>query len=201
MLLNEQFYQPVALDRAAECRRLGLDPARPTGLVLFGSEGSKEMLSIARRLSHTQLILACGRNAELAQTLRALPRHAPTAVLDYTREMARYMQVSDFFIGKPGSGSLSEAVQMGLPPIVVRNAWTMPQERYCTEWVRDHGMGLVLPHFKHIAPAVKKLLADLPRYQAATLRIRNDAAAQVPQVLDHILQRALSRSSQPLKVA
>lgn len=30
---------------------------------------------------------------------------------------------------------------MGLPPIVVRNAWTMPQERYCTEWVRDHGMG------------------------------------------------------------
>ena len=201
MLLNEQFYQPVALDRAAECRRLGLDPARPTGLVLFGSEGSKEMVSIARRLSDTQLILACGRNAELAQTLRALPRHAPTAVLDYTREMARYMQVSDFFIGKPGSGSLSEAVQMGLPPIVVRNAWTMPQERYCTEWVRDHGMGLVLPHFKHIAPAVKKLLADLPRYQAATLRIRNDAAAQVPQVLDHILQRALSRSSQPLKVA
>ena len=40
------------------------------------------------------------------------------------------MQLADFFIGKPGPGSISEAVQQGLPVIVVDNAWTMPQERY-----------------------------------------------------------------------
>ena len=93
------------------------------------------------------------------------------------------MQLADFFIGKPGSGSLSEAVHMGLPPIVTRNAWTMPQERYCTEWVGEQGLGLVLPSFRSIASGVQALLADLPRYQAATRRMHNRAAAEVPQAL------------------
>lgn len=194
MLLGEQFHAEADMDRAAERQRLGLDAERPVGLVLFGSEGSREMLPIARRLSDTPLILACGRNAALAQVLRALPRNAPTVVLEYTREMARTMRLADFFIGKPGSGSLSEAVHMGLPPIVVRSAWTMPQERYCTEWVRDHGLGLVLPHFRAIAPAVRSLLADLPRYQAATRRMGNRAAHEVPQVLAQILRNAQERA-------
>lgn len=197
MMLGEQFYADMPLDRAAERVRLGLDPHSPVGLVLFGSEGSKEMLPIARRLADTPLILACGRNAELAQSLRALKRNAPTVVLDYTREMARIMHLADFFIGKPGSGSLSEAVQMGLPPIVVRNAWTMPQERYCTDWVRENGLGLVLSHFKFIAPAVQKLLADLPGYQAATRRIHNRGAFEVPKVLAQILQNARQQAVQP----
>lgn len=196
MILGEQFYADVQQDRAAERVRMGLDAHSPVGLVLFGSEGSKEMLPIARRLTDTPLILACGRNAELAQALRALKRNAPTVVLDFTREMARIMRLADFFIGKPGSGSLSEAVLMGLPPIVVRNAWTMPQERFCTDWVRDNGLGLVLPHFKAIAPAVQTLLADLPRYQAATRRMHNRAAFEVPQVLAQILHNAGQQARQ-----
>ena len=164
------------------------------GLVLFGSEGSREMVTIARRLTDTPLILACGRNAALAQALRALRRNAPTVVLEYTREMARVMQLADFFIGKPGSGSLSEAVHMGLPPLVTRNAWTMPQERYCTEWVGEQGLGLVLPSFRSIASGVQALLADLPRYQAATRRMHNRAAAEVPQALAQILRHAQARA-------
>jgi len=190
MLLGDAFHQPPIADRCAQQQALGLDPGRPTGLVLFGSEGSRAMLSIARQLSGTQLILACGRNAGLAGELRALPREAPTLVLDYTREMARYMQLADFFIGKPGSGSLSEAVQMGLPPIVVRNAWTMPQERYCTEWVSDNGLGLVLPNYRRLAPAVEQLLQRLDERKAATRRVRSAAAVQVPFVLAQVLEAA-----------
>lgn len=193
MVLSAQFHAPVDQDRAAERARLGLDE-RPVGLVLFGSEGSREMVTIARRLTDTPLILACGRNAALAQALRALRRNAPTVVLEYTREMARVMQLADFFIGKPGSGSLSEAVHMGLPPLVTRNAWTMPQERYCTEWVGEQGLGLVLPSFRSIASGVQALLADLPRYQAATRRMHNRAAAEVPQALAQILRHAQARA-------
>ncbi len=190
MLLGEQFHQPQFVDRHEERIALGLDPTKPVGLVLFGSEGSKAMLPMAGRLSDTQLIMACGRNAELATALRATKRKAPTVVLDYTREMARYMQLADFFIGKPGSGSLSEAVHMGLPPIVVRNAFTMPQERYCTDWVRDNGLGMVLPSYKRVDDAVDELLSHLPDYQRATQRMRSNAAAQVPLVLSQILSNA-----------
>ena len=38
-------------DRAGERSRLGLDPERPTGLVLFGGHGSKAMIGIAQRLA------------------------------------------------------------------------------------------------------------------------------------------------------
>ena len=64
------------------------------------------------------------------------------------------MQLADYFIGKPGPGSISEAVAMRLPVIVERNAWTLPQERYNADWVREQGMGIVLPNFRGIAPAV-----------------------------------------------
>ena len=50
MIIRPSFYQPVTVDRAAERARLGLDPEKPTGLVLFGGQGSKVMLEIDRLL-------------------------------------------------------------------------------------------------------------------------------------------------------
>ncbi|RPI09022.1 MAG: galactosyldiacylglycerol synthase, partial [Acidobacteriales bacterium] len=50
MILHPRFYRTAPVDRAAGRARLGLDPDRPTALVLFGGEGSKVMLEIVRRL-------------------------------------------------------------------------------------------------------------------------------------------------------
>src|SRR3981189_3420989 len=74
----------------------------------------------------------------------AKPACPARRVVGFPSQISHYMQVSDFFIGKPGPGSISEAVQQGLPVIVVRNAWTMLQERYNTDWVQEHGAGIVL---------------------------------------------------------
>jgi hypothetical protein len=65
-----------------------------------------------------------------------------------------YMRMSNFLIGKPGPGSLSEALHMRLPVIVERNAWTLPQERFNTDWVRENGFGIVVKSFRDIVPAV-----------------------------------------------
>ena len=190
MVLSPAFHDLPPLDRPAERAALGFAGEEPVGLVLFGGEGSRAMLGIARQLADTPLILACGRNAALAGALRALPARAPRLVLDYTRELPRYMRLADFFIGKPGSGSLSEAVQMGLPPIVTRNRWTMPQERYGAEWVQAGGLGLVLPRFAELSRAVQALQGELPRFRAAVRRQHNRAAFEVPQVLAGILAQA-----------
>ena len=79
MMIRSAFYETQPIDRAEERRRLGLDPDRPTGLVLFGGQGSKAMIGIAKRLPDMQLILACGHNESLAKALRALPARAPRA--------------------------------------------------------------------------------------------------------------------------
>jgi UDP-N-acetylglucosamine:LPS N-acetylglucosamine transferase len=181
MILRPKFYEPVTVDRAAELTRLGLDPAKPTGLVLFGGQGSKAMLEIAERLNDRQLILICGRNEKLAEKLRA--RGGPHFVEGFTSEIPYYMHLSDYLIGKPGPGSISEAVAMGLPVIVECNTWTLPQERYNTEWVREKGLGIVLKNFSGIREAADQLLTSLPKYKANAAAIENRAIFEIPDIL------------------
>ena len=102
--------------------------------------------------------------------------------------MRYYMQLSDFFIGKPGPGSISEAVQQGLPVIVVRNAWTMPQERYNADWVQEFNAGIVLDSFKAIGSGVAAITSRLDDYGASVARIQNRAIFEIPTILDGILR-------------
>ncbi|MDP3084240.1 MAG: galactosyldiacylglycerol synthase [Rubrivivax sp.] len=189
MILRPEFHSSPRIDRAAERRRAGLDETRPTGLVLFGGTGSRVMKRIAARLPDTPLILLCGRNVALADELRALPApSAPRVVLEHTPDVARWMQLADFFIGKPGPGSLSEAVQMGLPVIVTSNSWTLPQERWNADWVRQHGLGVVLRSFGGVREAVAELTQRLPEFQARVRQMDNRAVFEVPQILERILE-------------
>lgn len=189
MIIRPEFYAPIKLDRAEERLRLGLDPARPTGLVLFGGHGSKAMLGIAEKLAAlTQLILICGHNKALAARLRQRPRIAPRLVVEFATDIPYYMQLADFFIGKPGPGSISEAVQQGLPVIVVDNVLTMPQERYNAQWVRENGLGVVHGSFRTIDRAVAQLLEHFDAFQARVQRIDNRALFEVPEILGRILQ-------------
>ena len=190
MIIRPEFYRPLAIDRDEERRRLGLDPARPVGLVLFGGHGSRVMLGIAKRLADTQLILVCGHNEALAARLRALPPAAPRLVLGFTSDLPYYMRLADFFIGKPGPGSISEAVQQGLPVIVVNNAWTMPQERYNADWVRDNHVGIAHGSFRTIDRAVGQLLGRLDELRASVRRLDNRALFEVPRILAGILEAA-----------
>ncbi|MGO9097488.1 MAG: DNA-directed RNA polymerase subunit K [Bryobacteraceae bacterium] len=178
-----------AVDRRAERVRLGLDPGRRTGLVLFGGQGSRVMLEIARRLDSCglglQLILICGRNEKLRRKLGEEKSRLPRFVEGFTTEIPYYMALSDFFIGKPGPGSISEALAMKLPAIVERNAWTLPQERYNADWVVEHGVGMVVPNFRHIGAAVGDLLAprNFERLRANAGAVANRAVFEIPEIL------------------
>jgi len=187
MILRPRFYEPVDIDRARERERLDLDPSLPTGLVLFGGQGSKVMLEISKRLADTQLIFICGRNVKLADRLKVMPSKAPHLIEGFTQEVPYYMALSDFFIGKPGPGSISEAVAMKLPVIVERNAWTLPQERYNAEWVRERHAGMVVKSFAGIEESVKELLASLDSYRESVARIENRAVFEIPSMLAEIL--------------
>ena len=155
---------------------------------MFGGEGSRAMKRIAAALPDVPLILLCGRNEALAQSLRTLPAVAPRVVVGFTLDVARWMQLADFFVGKPGPGAISEAVQMGLPVVVARNAWTLPQERWNTEWVRQQGVGLTVRSFSQIGVAVGQLLPRLEEFRRRAAAVENHAALEVPQRLAAILQ-------------
>jgi UDP-N-acetylglucosamine:LPS N-acetylglucosamine transferase len=198
MVIRPSFYDPAPERPRAEARREhGLDPDLPTGVVMFGGQGSRQMLTIARLLGKVQLVLMCGRNEALARRLRAQRRAAPHAVFGFTEDVAAAMRLGDFLIGKPGPGCLSEAVHLGLPVITFRNAWTMPQERYNTEWVRERGVGLVVKSLRELPQALPALLDDLDRYRAATATVANRAVFEVPQIIEELL--VASRAGRPLQ--
>jgi UDP-N-acetylglucosamine:LPS N-acetylglucosamine transferase len=190
MVLRPSFYG-LGEDHRAERRiALGLDPLRPTGVVMFGGHGSARMARIARDLDGVQLVFMCGRNPALVDKLRALRRGAPHAVFGFTEDVPDVMRLGDFFIGKPGPGCLSEAVHLGLPVITLRNAWTMPQERYNTEWVRERNYGLVIPSLERLPAAVDEMVTRLAEFRAATAHDDNRAVFEIPDVLADRLMRA-----------
>jgi len=196
MILNPKFYDVAPVDRAAERRALGLDPTKPTGLVLFGGMGSDKMESILKRIDESsldvQLVLICGKNEKLRKRLEARTTRILKFVEGFTKDIPRYMQLADFFIGKPGPGSISEAIQMGLPVIVEKNSWTLPQERFNADWVTENSVGESLASFREIVPALERLLhpARLAECQANAAVIRNDAVFEITAILDTILECA-----------
>jgi glycosyl transferase family 28 len=196
MILHPRFYDPVRADRATERRRLGLHPDVPVGLLMFGGQGSDAMLEIANRLSEAdlrlQLICICGRNQKLAEELRAWRGRFPIYVEGFTSEVPYYMHLSDFFIGKPGPGSISEALHMKLPVVVEENVWTLPQERYNALWIREQFVGLVVKDFRQIAPAVEQLLQPetYARLRTNIAALDNRAVLEIPAILSRILETA-----------
>lgn len=205
MILNPRFFEMAPLSDEERARRraeLGFNPDQPVGLVLFGGQGAAAMAGIAHELKDHQLILICGRNEALAARLRSTAHAAPILVEGFTEDVPRYMRLADYFIGKPGPASISEAIAMHLPVIVERNAWTLPQERYNAEWIVEQGVGIALPHFRGIAHAVDRLLepAAYARYRAATEALNNHAVFEIADILERILAES-SQEITPLRTA
>ena len=195
MILNPKFYDPRVEDREEGRARLGLRSGLPTGLVLFGGYGATVMLEIAERLDRAnldvQMIFVCGKNEKLANSLRERKWRMPIFVEGFTSRVNEYMELADFFIGKPGPGSVSEALAKHLPVIVECNAWTLPQERYNATFVREKQVGVVLHSFAKIDEAVAQLIEPLTlaRYRANAAALQNRAVFEIPDILQQIFDR------------
>ena len=194
MILRPDFYVQDGTDPLALRRELNLRPDLPTGMLLFGGFGSKVMYDIVERLDAAelplQLIVICGRNQKLAEKFRARCWKLPLHIVGFTKEVHRLMRAADFLIGKPGPGSIAEAMVRRLPVILECNAWTLPQERYNTEWVRENRVGIVLKNFTEIVSGVKQLLAPatLAEFRRNVAALNNQAIFEIPEIFARLLR-------------
>jgi len=193
MILRPDFYQPDDTDPVALRNELHLQPDLTTGMLLFGGFGSKVMYDIVDRLEAAalplQLIVICGRNEKLAEKFRARTWKMPVHVVGFTKQVHRLMRAADFLIGKPGPGSVAEAMVRKLPVILEYNAWTLPQERYNNEWVREKRVGIVLNNFREIASAVKQILepGKLAELRCNVEKRNNRAIFEIPEIFAKLL--------------
>lgn len=94
--------------------------------------------------------------------------------MGFTSQILYFMQLSDFLIGKPGPSSISEAVQ----------------QRYNTDWVREHGAGIVLESFKCIRDGAMEIIHRIDEFRASIAHIRNRAVFEIPEILERIMESA-----------
>jgi 1,2-diacylglycerol 3-beta-galactosyltransferase len=183
MLMHPRFYRvggPGARERLRA--ELGFGPDDFTVTLLYGGKGSPEMGPLAERLLATdpgwKVIAVCGDNPGLLGRLAPLEASAEGRLrsFGFTDRVAELMAASDVLATKPGPGSLSEAFHQRVPVVVVRNRHTIPQERFNTDFVARHGLGLVVRDWREIPPAVQRLHRD----GAERARIRARLAALPP---------------------
>jgi UDP-N-acetylglucosamine:LPS N-acetylglucosamine transferase len=193
MILRPDFYVQDDVDPIALRKEMGLQPNLPTAIVLFGGHGSKIMLYLTERLNTAglplQLILICGRNEELTAKFRAKKWNMPVHVVGFTKEVHKLMRAADLLIGKPGPGSIAEAMVRKLPVLIECNAWTLPQERYNAEWVTERGVGIVLSSFREIVEGVRQILepARLAEFRKNVAALDNRAIFEIPEMLATLL--------------
>jgi 1,2-diacylglycerol 3-beta-galactosyltransferase len=104
------------------------------------------------------------------------------------------MKAADFLIGKPGPGSIAEAMVRGLPVLIECNAWTLPQERYNTEWVKEKGVGIVLKSFRDVVAGVTQMIEPrkLEELKVNVASLENRAIFEIPEILEKLLEEPAS---------
>lgn len=112
-------------DRYAAARDLGLAARQPTVLIMGGGLGIGPVAEAVRSLDAVprplQIIVVAGRNAELRRQLRAVAgasRHH-IVTLGYTHRVRQLMAAADLLVTKPGALTVSEALSVGLPMVLV----------------------------------------------------------------------------------
>ncbi len=183
-------------DRAAAAARYGLDPARPTLLVVGGSLGAKTINALG---------IACGRRGgaqilhvagpRFVDEVRAAWGDVPPHVrlVGYEDRMADAYAVADLVVCRAGSSTLAELAALGKPAVLVPspNVTDNHQEANARGVERVGGAKVLLEagfDADRAAADVLALLAD----RGALLRMgdaqrtlgRTDAAERVAGLLD-----------------
>lgn len=193
LVVHPNFYEKTDLDPEREQERLGLTPGLATGCIMYGGGGSVRMADIARalaRISETvQIIFLCGRNQALADQLRSMALPYPHLIKTFTRKVPYYFRISDFLVGKPGPGTISEALVSGILPIVDQG-FVLPQERYNLSWLKAQKKGLVFNSIPELLSLIQTL--DPAKNAQARHQYRpppsNRAVFELPAIVNQILK-------------
>jgi len=177
-------------------RKLGIDAAAPTVLLMGGAEGSGRIEAVLEALSSMQpdlqTIAITGRNEQLR---RRLTRRLGSAsrVLGYVSNVAEWMAAADVIVTKAGSMTVMEAMQSGLPMVLTGS---LPQEIATEKYLVAHGAAEVAGSPREAARAVIDLLRDPRRCEALSQRaVSLLPAGGAHRIAAFILERAAAQGT------
>ncbi|MGQ9466944.1 MAG: MGDG synthase family glycosyltransferase [Anaerolineae bacterium] len=160
--ISPRFQQVAAEDPAAVRRRLGLEPDRPTVLLMGGGVGFEPLEKVARAVAAAtptaQRVIIAGQNERLRERLLAISWPAPTRIEGFVENIPEWMRAADVLVTKAGPATIAEALTIGVPMVL----WgAIPaQETPNVHLVVREGAGIWAPEPEQAAAAVARLIAN-----------------------------------------
>lgn len=162
MPIDPKFAQPPAMGQPALREQLGLDPARPTILLVGGGEGAIGLGEAVMAIGHSDLdarmIVVTGRNRQLRAQLELARAHfrVPAQVLGFVQNMPDLMHAADVIVTKAGPGTINEAMACGLP--IILTGAIPGQEEGNIDFVLDNEIGVLARSPALVVGALRELL-------------------------------------------
>jgi processive 1,2-diacylglycerol beta-glucosyltransferase len=164
--------------------RHGLRGDRPVLLVMAGGYGVGRVEQLYESVMEAEVplevVVVTGRNAEAKARLeaRAPPARHRVTVLGFTRKVDELMRAADLLVSKPGGMTVSEALAVGLPLVIVD---PVPgQEERNSDFLLENGAAVKCNHLLTMGRKVGDLLRDpgrLAQLRAAARRLGRPGAA------------------------
>jgi len=167
----------------------GLRPDLPLALLLSGGEGGRLLDRTARAIVRAnlplQLVVICGRDRALHQSLSQDIGSPTTRVLGFVDDVPEWMGAADILITKAGSTTLAEGFVAGLP-IIIFDA--MPgQEEGPRDYAVNHGAAAWCPTPAAVVSQLRRWLNipdEMNRTRQASRALgRPHAALEIAQAL------------------
>jgi 1,2-diacylglycerol 3-beta-galactosyltransferase len=186
--VSDRFCHPVA-DRAALRASLGWPKDLPMTVLVGGGEGMGPLATTAEAIADsricTGLAIIAGRNKELKAKLEAKKWPYKTFVYGFVRNMPDLMGAADVLVTKAGPGTITEALNAGLPMILYSK---LPgQEDGNVTFVTQEGAGIWAPKPNLIVASLKDWIEhpDKRSRAAATCQrlARPQASHQIAAIL------------------
>jgi processive 1,2-diacylglycerol beta-glucosyltransferase len=154
-----------AIGKAEARAELGLDPEKPTILLMGGSMGygslAKTMQEIDALPTDFQVISVCGRNQKAKEEIDAISFRKTVRNFGYTEQISLLMDAADCIVTKPGGLTTSEALAKNLP-LIISNPIPGHEERN-TEFLVNNGAAMVVSKTYDLADAIYQLFYDETR--------------------------------------
>ncbi|AVM24182.1 diglucosyl diacylglycerol synthase [Bacillus pumilus] len=157
-------------------KKYGLSSDKKVLLIMSGAHGVlknvKELCEALLLDSEVQIVVVCGKNAALKQSLSELEQAHPDQLkaLGYVEQIDELFRVTDCMITKPGGITLTEATAIGVPVILYK---PVPgQEKENALFFEDYGAAIVINRHEDILESVTNLLQDEEKLETMKQNIK-----------------------------
>jgi 1,2-diacylglycerol 3-beta-galactosyltransferase len=184
----DRFCRPAG-DRAALRSQLGWPADLPVAILVGGGEGmgplEKTALAIAESRLPLSLAIITGRNRKLKASLQSRNWPMPTFIYGFVREMPNFMNAADILLTKAGPGTITEALNAGLPMILYSR---LPgQEDGNVVFVVAAGAGVWAPKPREIVSVLQGWLENPEKRLRVAENCRRVAHPQASRQIAQIL--------------